>query len=193
MDRPEPDVTLLHDEARAPLSDDPAPPLEASAPPIEASSPPIEAPVQRLDPRVVTLWRLHGGLWWAFWTLCMIIPWLLWDWPLWLMAPVAALGVVWVMEVPSAAYRHFAYQVGRVDVRVMHGWWTRRVAVVLHSRIQHVDTRQGPMERAMGLATVVIFTAGSVGAMVGIPGLAEAEAEALRDRLAHLSGTDDAV
>jgi uncharacterized protein len=186
MDRPEPDVTLLHDEARAPLSHDLAPPLEAP-------EPPAEAPVQHLDPRVVTLWRLHGGLWWAFWTLCMLIPWLLWDWPLWLMAPVAALGVVWVMEVPSAAYRHFAYQVGPVDVRVMHGWWTRRVAVVLHSRIQHVDTRQGPMERAMGLATVVIFTAGSVGAMVGIPGLAEAEAEALRDRLAHLSGTDDAV
>jgi membrane protein YdbS with pleckstrin-like domain len=95
--------------------------------------------------------------------------------------------------VPAAAYRHYAYQVGEVDVRVMHGWLTRTVAVVLHSRIQHVDTRQGPVERAMGLATVVIFTAGSVGAMVAIPGIAQAEAEALRDRLAHLSGAEDAV
>lgn len=172
MDRPEPDLTLL---------DAPEPP------------PPAEAPVQRLDPRAVTLWRLSGALWWAFWTLSMLIPWLLWEWPLWLMIPVAALGVAWVVWVPDASYRHFTYQVGDVDVRVMHGWWTRRVAVVLHSRIQHVDTRQGPVERAMGLATVVIYTAGSVGAMVGIPGLAEAGAEALRDRLAHLSGTEDAV
>jgi membrane protein YdbS with pleckstrin-like domain len=152
-----------------------------------------EAPVQRLDPRVVNLWRLSGALWGVFWTLCMIIPWLLWEWPLWLMAPAAALGAVWVAEVPPAAYRHFSYQVGPVDVRVAHGWWTRRVAVVLHSRIQHVDTRQGPLERAFGLATVVVYTAGSVGAMVGIPGLAAGEAEALRDRLAQLSGTDDAV
>jgi membrane protein YdbS with pleckstrin-like domain len=172
MDRPEPDLTVL------------------DAP---EAAPPAEAPVQRLDPRAVTLWRLSGALWCAFWTLSMIIPCLLWEWPLWLMLPVAALGVAWVVWVPEASYRHFTYQVGEVDVRVMHGWWTRRVAVVLHSRIQHVDTRQGPVERAMGLATVVIYTAGSVGAMVGIPGLAEAEAEALRDRLAHLSGTEDAV
>jgi membrane protein YdbS with pleckstrin-like domain len=151
------------------------------------------APVQRLDPRVVTLWRLSGALWWAFWTASMAVPRLLWQWPLWLMAPVAALGVAWTVRVPAAAWRHWAYQVGDVDVRVMHGWWTRSVAVVLHSRIQHVDTRQGPIERAMGLATVVVFTAGSVGAMVAIPGLAQADAEALRDRLAHLSGADDAV
>lgn len=172
MDRPDPELTVL----------DPPPP-----PPVP------EAPVQRLDPRTVTLWRLTGVLWWTLWTLCMVIPWLLWKWPLWLMAPVAAMGAVWVAEVPAAAYRHYSWQVGPVDVRVMHGWWTRRVAVVLHSRIQHVDTRQGPVERAMGLATVVIYTAGSVGAMVAIPGLAAREAEAVRDRLAQLSGTDDAV
>ena len=171
MDRPGPDLTVL---------DQPAPA-------------PAEAPVQRLDPRAVTLWRVTGALWWALWTFCMIIPWLLWKWPLSLMAPVAALGIGWILWVPEASWRHWSYQVGDVDVRVMHGWWTRRVAVVLHSRIQHVDTRQGPVERALGLATVVIYTAGSVGAMVGIPGLAEGEAEALRDRLAHLSGTDDAV
>ena len=175
MDRPEPDLTL---------ADAPEPAPEPAPPP---------APVQRLDPRAVTLWRISGALWWAVWTTCMVIPWLLWEWPLWLMLPVAALGVAWVVRVPQAIYRHFSYQVGQVDVRVMHGWWTRRVAVVLHSRIQHVDTRQGPLERALGLATVVVYTAGSVGAMVGIPGLAQADAEALRDHLAQLSGTDDAV
>lgn len=149
--------------------------------------------MQRLDPRAVNLWRVSGAMWWAFWTAAMVVPWLLWEWPLWLMAPVAALGVAWVVWVPAVAYRHYAYQVGDVDVRVMHGWWTRTVAVVLHSRIQHVDTRQGPLERAMGLATVVVFTAGSLGAMVSIPGIAAGEAEALRDLLAHLSGAEDAV
>jgi membrane protein YdbS with pleckstrin-like domain len=173
MDRPEAELTLI---------DEPAP-----------AEPPREAPVQRLDPRVVNLWRVGGAVWTVVWTALMAIPSLLWDWPLLLMVPVAALCIAWTAWVPAAAYRHYAYQVGQVDVRVMHGWWTRRVAVVLHSRIQHVDTRQGPIERAMGLATVVIFTAGSVGAMVAIPGIAEAEAEALRDLLARLSGADDAV
>jgi membrane protein YdbS with pleckstrin-like domain len=171
MDRPDPGMSLLD--------------------PVQA--PPQEAPVHRLHPRTVTLWRLTSGLWWLFWTLSMLVPWAVWEWPLWLMAPVAALGIAWTAYVPAAHYRHFTYQVGEVDVRVMHGWLTRHVSVVLHSRIQHVDTRQGPIERALGLAGVVIYTAGSVGAMVGIPGLAEREAEALRDRLAHLSGTDDAL
>lgn len=151
------------------------------------------APVQRLDPSVVNLWRLTGALWAAFWTLAAVGAAALLEWPLWLAVPVAAASIAWTVWMPAAAYRHYAYQVGQVDVRVMHGWWTRGVTVVLHSRIQHVDTRQGPIERSMGLATVVIFTAGSVGAMVAIPGLNDAVAEALRDRLAQLSGADDAV
>jgi membrane protein YdbS with pleckstrin-like domain len=65
--------------------------------------------------------------------------------------------------------------------------------VVLHSRVQHVDTRQGPIERALGLATVVVFTAGTVGAMVAIPGLRPGDADLLRDRLVALSGSGDAV
>lgn len=173
MDRPEPDLTLI------------------DVPP--APAPPREAPVQRLDPRVINLWRVSGAVWTLIWTAAMGGAAALLEWPLALMIPIALLGIAWTVWVPAASYRHYAYQVGDVDVRVMHGWWTRSVAVVLHSRIQHVDTRQGPVERMMGLATVVVFTAGSVGAMVAIPGVAAAEAEALRDLLARLSGADDAV
>ncbi|HEX2206467.1 MAG TPA: PH domain-containing protein [Longimicrobium sp.] len=159
----------------------------------EAPAAPPQGPVQRLHPRVVSLWRTTGALWGLFWTGAMAAAVALLDRPLALAVPVAALCLAWVVWVPQARYRHFTYQVGEVDVRVAHGWWTRHVAVVLHSRIQHVDTRQGPVERATGLATVVIYTAGSVGAMVAIPGLEQRYAEALRDTLAHLSGTDDAV
>lgn len=159
----------------------------------DGAAPAREAAVQRLDPRVVTLWRLTGTIWAAFWTMAALMAAALLEWPLWLPLPVLALGIAWAAWVPAARYRHFSYQVGEVDVRVRHGWLTRSVSVVLHSRIQHVDTQQGPIERAMGLSSVVIYTAGSVGAMVGIPGLAERDAEALRDLLAQLSGTEDAV
>ncbi|WP_420128332.1 PH domain-containing protein [Longimicrobium sp.] len=176
---------------------EPAGSVESAAPvepfaPVESATP-REAPVQRLDPRVINLWRVSSALWALAWTGAVGGAAVLLEWPLLLMVPMAVLGIAWTVWVPSAAYRHYAYQVGQVDVRVMHGWWTRSVAVVLHSRIQHVDTRQGPVERMMGLATVVVFTAGSVGAMVAIPGIAAGEAEALRDLLARLSGADDAV
>ncbi|HST61421.1 MAG TPA: PH domain-containing protein [Longimicrobium sp.] len=169
-------MTLLDDDVQADLA--PAEP---------------QAPDERLDPRVELLWQVNAALGWIVWISLAAVALFVFDRsPAWasLMAPVAA---TYVMQVPTRRYRHFVFRVGPADVRVAHGWLWRTESVVLHSRIQHVDTRQGPVERMMGLATVVIFTAGSVGAMVAIPGLATARAEALRDELVRLSGTDDAV
>jgi uncharacterized protein len=154
---------------------------------------PAEARTEHLDPKVALLWQVNAALGWLFWIALACVVLLVLDRsPAWaaLLAPVAA---TYAMTVPSRRYRHWTFRVDEVDVRVAHGWLWRTESVVLHSRIQHVDTRQGPVERMMGLATVVVFTAGSVGAMVGIPGLSAARAEELRDHLVRLSGTDDAV
>ena len=51
-------------------------------------------------------------------------------------------------------------------------------------RVQHVQTKQGPILRAHGLATVTISTAGE---SFEIPGLAEDAANELRDRVAELA------
>jgi uncharacterized protein len=142
---------------------------------------------------VVAVWRVGALVWAGFLSIGAAVALLVLEWPLSLALAVLAALLVHAWVVPAIRYRHWGYRVGPVDVRVRHGWLWRTVSVVLHSRIQHVDTRQGPVERMMGLATVVMFTAGSVGASVAIPGLAAADAEALRDRLAALSGTDDAV
>lgn len=51
-------------------------------------------------------------------------------------------------------------------------------------RVQHVETKQGPVLKANGLASVTVTTAGS---SFEIPGLATDEAEALRDQVAVLA------
>lgn len=161
----------------------------------EAPAPPAPAPpeAERLDPRVRLLWRIHAALGWLVWVVLALVALLLLDRPVAWALVVAAVAAVYVARVPTRRYAHFTFRVTDADVRIAHGWLWRTESVVLHSRIQHVDTRQGPIERMMGLATVVVFTAGSVGAMVGVPGLAAARAEALRDELVRLSGTDDAL
>jgi len=146
-----------------------------------------------LDPRVELLWQAHAAVGWLAWTAIAAVALLAADRPPAWALLVSLAGLVYTTQVPPRRYRHFGFRVGQVDVRVWRGWLWRTESVVLHSRIQHVDVRQGPVERAMGLATVVVFTAGSVGAMVGVPGLRAERAEALRDRLVRLSGTDDAV
>ncbi len=69
----------------------------------------------------------------------------------------------------------------------------RTTSIVPHARIQHVDTRHGPIDRWLGLAGVVVFTAGNRGAILTIPALEAEEAEEIRDRLAAQSGVGDAV
>jgi membrane protein YdbS with pleckstrin-like domain len=68
--------------------------------------------------------------------------------------------------------------------------------VVPFVRIQHVDTSRSPIERLVGLASTVVYTAGSRGADVSVPGLETGDADDLRERLKRLairSESEDAV
>ncbi|WP_282298217.1 PH domain-containing protein [Stenotrophomonas sp. PS02289] len=59
------------------------------------------------------------------------------------------------------------------------------------SRVQHLDLRRGPIERAAGLATLVVHTAGSRFSAVSLSGLDHADAEHLRDTLGRQLDQDD--
>lgn len=79
----------------------------------------------------------------------------------------------------------FALQRGR--------WWQTESHVPI-SRVQHLDLKRGPLERAFTLATLVIHTAGTRMAAVSVSGLDGEDAERLRDRLARqLDHHDDAL
>ena len=71
------------------------------------------------------------------------------------------------------------------DLIVARGVWVRRVTVVPYGRMQLLDVTAGPFERAFGLATVRLHTAAAA-SDARIPGLDQAEAGRLRDRLAAL-------
>ena len=60
------------------------------------------------------------------------------------------------------------------------------------SRVQHTDVSQGPLERKLGLGTLVIYTAGTDHARVALSGLDHSTALDIREHL--LPGrTGDAV
>ncbi|WP_076982748.1 PH domain-containing protein [Natronomonas moolapensis] len=104
----------------------------------------------------------------------------------------AALGIVFSL----LKYRIWMYQVRDDSLYLKRGVLTRVNTVAPYVRIQHVDTRRGPVERAFGLATTVVYTAGSRGADVSIPGLTPERADDLQTRLKHLAIAaegDDAV
>lgn len=91
---------------------------------------------------------------------------------------------------PSFAFDRWGYAVTDDEVLVARGVFVRRITAIPTTRIQHVDTRQGPLEQWFGLARVQIHTASGVGGDGVIPGLELAVAEELRDRLVEVEGDD---
>ena len=63
----------------------------------------------------------------------------------------------------------------------MRGLLFRSDTVVPFGRVQHIDVHQGPLERAYGLGTLVLHTAGTHNASVSLPGLAHGDALAMRE------------
>ena len=84
-------------------------------------------------------------------------------------------------------YRNWAYVVGDDGIYLERGVLTQIRTEVPLVRIQHVDSRRSALERVVGLASTVVYTAGSRGADVTIPGLTPEAAVDLRRELKRLA------
>ena len=81
--------------------------------------------------------------------------------------------------------RDRAYAEREDDLLLRRGVVFRRTSVVPYGRMQYVDVTAGPLDRRLGLASVVLHTAAAA-TDASIPGLGAREADRLRDRLAAL-------
>ena len=91
---------------------------------------------------------------------------------------------------PSLSFERWGYVLRADELLIRRGVLIRTITAIPVNRIQHVDTRQGPIEQWMGLARIQIHTASGVGADGMIPGLKLDVAEQLRDQLVDVEGDD---
>jgi uncharacterized protein len=153
-------------------------------------------PAEWLDPRAKKLWRITGTLGtlpllalgvFVSWVSLQVVevPFLLGVLPF-----LAALGLSVVLAgvIPDLRWRRWRYEIREDEVDLQRGiFWINRTLVPL-ARIQHVDTRQGPLQRRFGLATVVFYTAAGPNE---IPELSAPVAAGVRDRIAELTREQD--
>ncbi|ADJ15378.1 PH domain-containing protein [Halalkalicoccus jeotgali] len=153
--------------------------------------------MRSLHPRIRVVWVLQAALSAA--VLAAIVGAVgVFAFDLGLGLPVAVFGVLIAL---FGAHGLLRYRVWRYEVRedalyLERGVFTRVKTVVPFVRIQHVDSRRSPLERATGLASTVVYTAGSRGADVTVPGLTPEGADDLQRRLKALAidaEGDDAV
>jgi len=111
-------------------------------------------------------------------------------------AAVAVFFLLYAVVRAVLLYRSWRYVVREESLFLRRGVFTRVQTVVPYVRVQHIDTRRSPFERLIGLSSLVVYTAGSRGADVTIPGLTPdraADLQARLERLAIESEDEDAV
>ena len=153
-------------------------------------------PAERLDPRAITLWRIAGTLYVLPLLVgaCIAAPALVrfGEFPFFFAVlpalAVLVLGIVVVGAAPGLRWRRWRYEIRPDEIDLQRGiLWVARTLVPL-ARIQHVDTRQGPLQRRFGLSTVVFYTAAGPN---HIPELSTPVAAEVRDRIAVLTREQD--
>ena len=154
-------------------------------------------PEKWLDPRAKLLWRLVGALQAAPVLIGGVFgSYALFRWAdatpyLAVLPAVAALGlaVLFVFVLPPLVWRRWRYEIRPLEVDVQRGLLRVTRTLVPMTRVQHVDTRRGPLQRRMGLSTVVFYTAAGPNE---IPQLAQDTASEVRDRIVELTrGADE--
>ncbi len=105
---------------------------------------------------------------------------------LWALPAAAFIVLVLVLAWTPRRVRAIGYRLRADDLVFRRGIMWRRVVAVPYGRMQLVDVSRGPIARLAGLAELRFVTAAAATG-VSIPGLPEADAEALRDRLVSLA------
>ena len=144
-----------------------------------------------LDPRARTMWMASAALGWVPVILAAVIASLIvrpWGFVAMAVALLAGVGAVFV--VPPIRYRRWRYALRDEELEIRRGVVWTSVTLIPYARLQFVDTQQGPLDRAFGLATLVVHTA-APGTSGSLPGLAVETANGLRERLSSADWLGD--
>jgi uncharacterized protein len=142
-----------------------------------------------LSPRYVVVRRLTVLLTnVVFWVIVAVVSWLALERTI-VTGAAATAGAAWTLwrvYRAKAWVESWGWSERDADLCIRHGLWTRHLSVVPFGRMQLVDISAGPVLRSQGLANVQLVTA-AAHTEATIPGLAHADAVALRDRMIQLS------
>ncbi len=80
-------------------------------------------------------------------------------------------------------YANWGFEIRDDHLYIEHGVIKKVYSMVPFVRVQHIDTDRGPIDRMLGLSTLRVYTAGSKGADIKVPGLDREEASELQKKL----------
>jgi membrane protein YdbS with pleckstrin-like domain len=153
------------------------------------------APQHKLSKSAIKAWRISTAMLMFF---LISIPFLLWGYTLlspassgisgWtlivLFVVIVIVSGLIILFIPEIRWQRWYYQVDEHEVDLQSGIFIITRTLVPIKRVQHVDTRQGPVLRSYGLADVTISTAATTHR---IPALNEEVADQVRDQISKFA------
>ncbi len=111
-----------------------------------------------------------------------------WQLPsLWMLAALlllwAALGVWIIVIYPKKKFIHTRWRFDELGLHIYQGIWWKKQYAVPRSRVQHMDVAQGPIQRKLDIASLILHTAGTSNASVTLTGIDYQRACNIRDQL----------
>lgn len=154
----------------------------------------LREPAHRVCPRAVGYWRtaaLLGAIpaWVGAGAILLAWP----GRPWWATVGALALVVVPLLHVlvmPSVRYRIHRWEVTPTAVHTRSGWIATETRIAPLSRVQTVDSVQGPLMRPFRLASITVTTASAAGPIT-IVGLDADDARELVQRLTEVTAATE--
>lgn len=148
---------------------------------------PVPGEWQRVSPKYIVVDLVGNLMGMVVTTVASGLPWFFGQQPWLLILPIVVglVGLITAILTPRRV-RSIGYQLRDDDLLFRRGLMFQRFVAVPYGRMQLVDINRGPLARAVGLSELKLVTAAAA-SNVTIPGLPEADAEALRDKLVELA------
>lgn len=102
------------------------------------------------------------------------------------------IGIFIAILMPRLRYKNWFFELKDDELFIKRGVLTKIQSVAPYCRIQHLDISQSVVERFLNLSRLIIYTAGTKGADIIIPGLPHYYAQELQLKLKEYT-VEDAV
>lgn len=155
----------------------------------------MNEPQKRISNKALSVWRITGAI--TSVIIVIVAGGVIWlsnvfSWPIWVVISAVAVIILhvylYVYLFPLLRWKRWRYEVREQEIELQQGVFVVKRTLVPMIRVQHVDTRQGPLLKKYGLATVDVSTAATVHE---IPALPVEEAEELRQFISRLARVAD--
>ncbi len=147
---------------------------------------------QPLPPQALKLRIIGWGIFQGMLLLSLTISWAFTGMEWWGLPAFAAWGfqAAFFYWMTHKRFNREAYAIREKDLIHIKGYWQRTQLTVPYSRVQHVEIKQGPIARSLGLGSISVYTAGSSGGSLGISDIEFTEAERIKQFIAQKTGAD---